>query len=315
MRILLTNDDGIFAEGLQTLVQKIKKIAETYVVAPDHEQSATGHAITMHRPLRAEKVQYYHSPEIPAWSVNGTPADCVKLAVEAILPCRPDLVISGINRGANLGTDVIYSGTVSAAFEGVILGIPAIAASLTEYNNPHYEFAAAFIARLAQEFIRQEKPRDLLLNVNIPGCAPEEITGVAVCRLGVRQYKNTFEKRTDPRGRTYYWLAGELVDGEAESDTDVAANKACKISITPITHELTDFRLLDHIKSWRIGLEEGRVNSGKTGKLELLATLKISSHDEFYRVVDFLNRNLKRYNLMFGVTKKNGEMVFSIYET
>lgn len=254
MRILLTNDDGIFAEGLQVLAKEIKKIAETYVVAPDHEQSATGHAITMHRPLRAERVKFLHSTDLPAWAVNGTPADCVKLAVEAILPHRPDLIISGINRGANLGTDVLYSGTVSAAIEGVILGIPAIAASLAEYNHPNFEYAAEFVTRLAGVLARNGATSDTLLNVNVPGCSRDKIRGVAVTKLGVRQYKNAFEERTDPRGRTYYWLAGELVDTEHEDDTDVAAIKQCRISVSPIQHNLTNFNLIDRLKTWSIEL-------------------------------------------------------------
>ncbi|EEG77017.1 5'/3'-nucleotidase SurE [Dethiobacter alkaliphilus] len=254
MRILLTNDDGIFAEGLQVLAREIEKIAETSVVAPDHEQSATGHAITMHRPIRAERVKYLHSPELPTYAVNGTPADCVKLAVEAILPHRPDLVISGINRGANLGTDVLYSGTVSAAIEGVILGIPAIAVSLAEYKNPRYEYAAEFIARLAKVVTAHGAGSDTLLNVNVPGCDREKMQGVAVTKLGVRQYKNAFEKRTDPRGRTYYWLAGQLVDVEHEKDTDVAAINACKISITPIQHDLTNYALIDNLREWSFEL-------------------------------------------------------------
>jgi 5'-nucleotidase len=252
LRILLTNDDGIFAEGLQVLAREIMKIADIYVVAPDHEQSATGHAITMHRPLRAERVKFLHTPDIMAWAVNGTPADCVKLAVEAILPDKPDLVISGINRGANLGTDVLYSGTVSAAIEGVILGIPAIAVSLTEYYEPRFEFAAEFIARLARVMVRQQAASDTLLNVNVPGCDEAEMKGVAITRLGVRQYKNSFEKRTDPRGRTYYWLAGELVDLEYDDDTDVSAIKSNKISVTPIQHDLTHYALIQQIIDWGI---------------------------------------------------------------
>ncbi|MCR3922417.1 MAG: 5'/3'-nucleotidase SurE [Firmicutes bacterium] len=250
MHILLTNDDGAFAEGLQVLLQEIKKIATTYVVAPDHEQSATGHSITMHRPLRAEKTKYMHSPELATWSVNGTPADCVKIAVEALLPHKPDLIISGINRGANLGTDVLYSGTVSAAIEGVILGIPAIAVSLVASEEPSYEYAASFIARLATNFIKHNTDNDMLLNVNVPACPSAQMKGVAISRLGVRQYKNTFEERTDPRGRTYYWLAGELVDVEDGVDTDVAAIKSCKISITPIQYDLTNFTALDSVKAW-----------------------------------------------------------------
>lgn len=254
MRILLTNDDGIFAEGLQLLAKEIVKIADTFVVAPDHEQSATGHAITMHRPIRAERVKYLDSPELSTWAVNGTPADCVKLAVEALMPDKPDMVISGINRGANMGTDVLYSGTVSAAIEGVILGIPAIAVSLAEYKNPRYEYAAEFIARLATVLTTNGVGCDTLLNVNVPGCNREKMQGVAITKLGVRQYKNAFEKRTDPRGRTYYWLAGQLIDVEHEKDTDVAAINQCKISVTPIQHDLTNYALIDSLKKWSIQL-------------------------------------------------------------
>jgi 5'-nucleotidase len=254
LRVLLTNDDGIFAEGLQVMSRHFQKIAETFVVAPDHEQSASGHSITMHRPLRADQVKFLHSPELPAWAVNGTPADCVKLAVEAILPFKPDLVVSGINRGANLGTDVLYSGTVSAAIEAAILGLPAIAVSLTEYKDPHYEDAAAFVCRLATTIIDKKMPQDTLINVNVPGCAREKMNGVAITRLGVRQYKNAFEKRTDPRGRTYYWLAGELIDSKDGEDTDVAAIKRCQISVTPIHFDLTNHEIIGQLKDWTIEL-------------------------------------------------------------
>lgn len=250
MRVLLTNDDGIFAEGLQVLASQFKEIATTYVMAPDHEQSATGHAITMHRPLRAEQIKFLHLPHLPAWAVNGTPADCVKLAVEAVLPEKVDLVVSGINRGANLGTDVLYSGTVSAAIEGSILGLPAIAVSLTEDKEPNYEYAAGFVCRLAQSLVEKGMPPGTLLNVNVPGCGREEIKGVVVTRLGVRQYRNAFARRTDPRGRTYYWLAGELVDGADGDDTDVAAIKNCKVSVTPIHFDLTSHDTLDSLKQW-----------------------------------------------------------------
>jgi 5'-nucleotidase len=255
LRILLTNDDGIFAEGLQELVKQFQKIAEElYVVAPNHEQSATGHAITMHRPLRAEKVKYQHSPEVNAWSVNGTPADCVKLAVESILPVKPDLVVSGINRGDNLGTDVLYSGTVSAAIEAAILGLPAIAVSLAEFNEPVYDYAAEFICKLAHRLLEKGIWPDTLLNVNVPGCGRENMRGVALTRLGVRQYRNSFEERTDPRGRSYYWLAGELVESADDDDTDVAAVKKCKISVTPIHFDLTNHEILARLKDWRIEL-------------------------------------------------------------
>jgi len=254
VRVLLTNDDGIFAEGLRALAGCFHTAAETYIVAPDHEQSATGHAITMHRPLRAEQVKMPLTPDVPAWYVNGTPADCVKLAVESLLPGKPDLVVSGINRGANLGTDVLYSGTVSAAIEAVILGIPAIAASLTEHRENLYDSAAGFICRLARVLWEKGLGSDMLLNVNVPACLPSEIRGVAVTRLGVRQYRNAFESRKDPRGRTYYWLAGELVDTEDGEDTDVFAVKSRRISVTPIHHDLTDYGLINGLKNWNLEL-------------------------------------------------------------
>jgi len=254
LRILLTNDDGIFAEGLQALAGCFHAVAETYIVAPDHEQSATGHAITMHRPLRAEPVKLPLTPEVPAWAVNGTPADCVKLAVESLLPDKPDLVVSGINRGANLGTDVLYSGTVSAAIEGVILGIPAIAVSLTEYREPRYEYAAEFICHLAELLLQRGISSDTLLNINVPACTSEKMCGVSITRLGVRQYKNAFESRTDPRGRTYYWLAGELIDTEDGDDTDVSAIKNCKISVTPIHYDLTNYGLIGDLQKWGLKL-------------------------------------------------------------
>lgn len=254
MRVLLTNDDGIFAEGLRALAGSFHQVAETYIVAPDHEQSATGHAITMHRPLRAEQVKMPLTPDVPAWYVNGTPADCVKLAVEKLMPDKPDLVVSGVNRGANLGTDVLYSGTVSAAIEAVILGIPAIAVSLTEHRETYYEHAAGFICRLAGVLWQRGINSDMLLNINVPACLPEEIRGVAVTRLGVRQYRNAFESRKDPRGRTYYWLAGELVDTEDGDDTDVSAVKGCKISVTPIHYDLTNYGLIGELQNWKIEL-------------------------------------------------------------
>lgn len=254
MRVLLTNDDGISAEGLQVMARDFLTFAETYVVAPDHEQSATGHAITMHRPLRAEPMKFLHSPALSAWAVNGTPSDCVKLAVEAILPVKPDLVVSGINRGANLGTDVLYSGTVSAAIEGVILGIPAIAVSLAEYEEPHFEYASDFVCRLSRVLFEKKPGSDMLLNINVPGCNRDMIKGISITRLGVRQYKNAFEQRKDPRGRTYYWMAGELVDTKEGDDTDAVAIKNCRISVTPIHFDLTNYGLINNLKEWTITL-------------------------------------------------------------
>lgn len=263
MIVLLTNDDGIYAEGIQMLGEALQQDEEIelYIVAPNHERSATGHAITMHRPLRAEETRFFHNSSLKGWAVNGTPSDSVKLAIEYLLPKRPDLVVSGINRGANIGTDVLYSGTVSAAIEGVILGIPAIAASLVippeQGRPPDFRFAANFVLRTLRCICEYDLPKDTLLNINVPDKARNEIAGVKVTRLGLRHYHNTFQKRIDPRGKSYYWLAGEPVDfsdREEEKDTDVAAIRNSYVSITPIQFDLTNYQLLDQLKEikWEI---------------------------------------------------------------
>jgi len=255
MIILLTNDDGVFAEGIQALAEtllsdKSVKNADLYIIAPNHEQSAAGHSITMHRPLRAEQVKFYHNPALRGWSVNGTPADCVKLAIEYLLPQKPDLVISGINNGANLGTDIFYSGTVAAAIEGAILDVPALAVSLTDQTNPNFCFAADFVLQLVKDSITDNLSKNTVLNINIPSGERADIAGTAVTRLGVRQYSNAFEKRVDPRGKDYYWLAGKVTDiFEDEKDTDVAAISNSYISITPLHLDLTDFQLREKLKS------------------------------------------------------------------
>ncbi|HHT47298.1 MAG TPA: 5'/3'-nucleotidase SurE [Firmicutes bacterium] len=258
MIVLLTNDDGIYAEGIQTLGEALlqDEDVDLYFAAPDRERSATGHAITMHRPLRAEEIKFYHNSALKGWSINGTPSDCVKLAVEYLLPQKPDLVISGINRGSNLGTDILYSGTVSAAIEAAILGIPGMAVSLTEHKNPDYRFAANFILRLIKTLHECNMQENTLLNINVPGNSRKDIAGVSITRLGMRQYQNAFQERIDPRGKKYYWLAGEAVDNldsEAE-DTDVWAIDNSYISITPVHFDLTDYNLLREMKKikWKI---------------------------------------------------------------
>jgi len=249
--ILVTNDDGIYAEGIQILSQTLSESGagyNLYIVAPDHEQSAVGHAITMHRPLRVKELRFLHNQEMLAWSVNGTPSDCVKLAVEAILDCKPRLVISGINRGSNLGTDVLYSGTVSAAVEGIIFGIPALAVSLTGGgNNEDFIYAARFITSLIPHILEKPLPEGTLLNINVPPYGTG-IKGVRVTRLGVRRYRNSFDKRVDPRGRIYYWLAGELVEDEEEEDSDVRAILDGYISITPVHFNLTNSCVISELQ-------------------------------------------------------------------
>ncbi len=257
MIILLTNDDGIYAEGIQILGETLLQEEDfnLYIAAPDHERSATGHAITMHRPLRAEEVKFLHNSYLKGWSINGTPADCVKLAVEYLMPRKPDLVISGINRGANLGTDVLYSGTVSAAIEATILGIQSFAVSLTAYENPDFRFAANFLLRLIKKIKDHKLPEKTLLNINVPAVSRRQIAGVAITHLGIRQYRNAFQKRIDPRGRSYFWMAGEIDESaDEEKGSDVNAVKNGYISITPVHFDLTNYKLIEELRNinWEI---------------------------------------------------------------
>lgn len=250
MKILLTNDDGIYAPGILALLDALKDIAEVWVVAPEKEQSAVGHAITLSDPLRVKKVK--KDGEFLGYAVAGTPADCVKIGISQILPQKPDLVISGINQGLNAGDCVIYSGTVSAATEGTIMGIPSIAVSLGTYINPDFSTAARFTAYLAKQVYRRGLPKGILLNVNVPAVDPSEIRGVAITRQGRFTFRDIFVKRQDPRGRTYYWLEYEELSIEESEDNDLAAVRQNKISITPLQHDLTDYSFLQTLKDWEI---------------------------------------------------------------
>ena len=250
MHILLTNDDGITASGLYALLQELSKIGKVSVVAPDRERSAIGHGITMHAPLRTNL--YCFDNGIKGRSLTGTPADCVKLALNGLLEGScVDLVVSGINRGENLGTDVLYSGTVSAAIEGMINGVPSLAISLAEFDNPDYTYAAQFTAQLCSKLHREGLSQGVLLNINIPSLPEEKITGVEITKLGIRHYTNSVHRREDPRGQEYYWLAGDKVDVD-EIGTDVAAVNSGKISISPLHFDLTDYRLRKNMQSWNL---------------------------------------------------------------
>lgn len=252
LRILVTNDDGIQAPGLQSLVRELSQIASVLVAAPDQERSATGHAITMYQPLRAK------AAEVPgaeaAYAISGTPADCVKLAVDTLYPEQIDLVVSGINRGANLATDVLYSGTVSAALEAVMLGLPAIALSLAEHVNPIFEPVAGIARDLIPVMWKKTWPADTLLNINVPSLEPAELRGLRVTTLGHLRYHNPILERQDPWGGTYYWLAGQAPEDNNQEPTDVWAIKNGYVSLTPIQFDLTDYRLLDTIADWNLQL-------------------------------------------------------------
>jgi 5'-nucleotidase len=251
--ILLTNDDGIYAPGINAIRAELERIGghEIWAVAPDRERSASGHAITMYRPLFPLKAEI-PGAQSPCYSVTGTPADSAKLAIEAILPRRPDLVISGINRGANLGTDIFYSGTVAAALEGPILGIPAIASSLDSWTSSDYIVAAHFTAQLALRVLSEGLPEGTLLNVNIPAVPREQVQGVRITRMGRRLYRDQWDKRIDPRGRTYYWLAGEVMELHNDPDTDVVAVEQGYVSVTPIQLDLTRYDQTERLTGWNL---------------------------------------------------------------
>lgn len=250
LRILVCNDDGINAEGIYALVQELKKIADVTVVAPDKQQSAVGHAITVNYPLRA--VPFHKNNDFFGYAVEGTPADCVKLGVRFLMKEKPDLVMSGINHGSNTAINIIYSGTVSAATEGMILGIPSIAVSLTAYQNLDFTYAAKFSARLALLVAEKGLRERTLLNVNIPNVPESEIKGVMITRQGISVWKDRFDVRRDPANREYFWLTGEMDVLDTDLDTDQIAVKNNYVSITPVRYDLTDRQMFETMKSWGI---------------------------------------------------------------
>ncbi|HHV43333.1 MAG TPA: 5'/3'-nucleotidase SurE [Firmicutes bacterium] len=257
MLILVTNDDGINAPGIWALARAMQELGRVMIVAPSEEKSGTGHSITVHRPLRVEQVRSCDGLE--AYVVNGTPADCVKLGMEGLSNESPNIVVSGINRGPNLGTDVLYSGTVSGAMEGAILGAVAMAISVDLDHNPpedfDYEPAARIAKQLVERFSREALPKETLLNVNVPAVPYEAIKGIKFTRLGTRRYRDVFDKRLDPRGRVYYWMAGDVVDLDPDPMTDTATVKEGYVSITPIHYDLTEYNLLEEMKHWHIDLD------------------------------------------------------------
>jgi 5'-nucleotidase len=258
VRILVTNDDGIEEEGLHALVRACEAVGQVTVVAPHHDRSASGHSITLHKPLRVSQAKIPGS-EAVAWAATGTPADCVVLAVYGLLPGPPDVVLCGINLGPNIGHDLTYSGTVSGAMEAAILGIPAIAVSLDAERDPRYEVAAAFAAALAREVFRRGMPRDARVNVYVPNLDFGQIRGVRVTRQSARRYRSRLERRTDPRGRAYYWIAGERTAAEqAEPGTDSHALSQGFVSVTPLQMDLTHPALLSAMATWELDRLLGR---------------------------------------------------------
>ena len=243
MNILVSNDDGIAANGIRVLTETLSKEHDVYVVAPDRERSAAGHSLTLHTPLRVEELEETKNGAKRTWVTTGTPGDCVKIAISAILSPEeiPDLVISGINHGPNLGSDILYSGTVSCAMEGAMMGIPSIAVSLASMQSDYEDFIypAKFVNALIHKLKDFQFPPKSILNVNIPALDEDDIAGVQITELGKKMFTDNYEKRVDPRGKVYYWMAGELISESTNAKTDIAAVRNNKISITPVTYEMT----------------------------------------------------------------------------
>ena len=240
--ILVSNDDGIHAPGIAALARALETVGDVWVVAPDRERSAVGHALTLHRPLTADQL----GPR--RFAVNGTPSDCVNLALLGLLPVRPRIVVAGVNAGSNLGDDVTYSGTVSAALEAALLGVPGLAVSLIQPTGPaSYRPAARAAARLTKRLLREPARAGTLLNVNVP---PGQPRGVRLTRLGRRLYSEKVVERRDPRGRRYFWIGVGPPAWEAGEDTDYAAVHAGYVSVTPLMLDLTDYPGLRGLKDW-----------------------------------------------------------------
>lgn len=243
MRFLLTNDDGIYSKGLSTLYEELSKDADCLIVAPEVEQSAVGHAITLFRPLMVRRAK--KNGGFLGYAVKGTPADCVKIGIKELSDKPVDLVVSGINLGANVGINVIYSGTVSAATEGVIMGVPSLAISLDTHRDADFSFAARFARKMAAFMLKDYPMKNIAINVNIPAIPEEEIQGIVVAKQGRARLIENFEKRVDPRDNIYYWLAGETeLSNQEEPDSDACALCHGMISITPIYYDLTRYDVL-----------------------------------------------------------------------
>ncbi len=250
--ILITNDDGIYAPGILSLTEAVQELGDVTVVAPLAEKSAVGHAITMSDPLRVVEVE--RNGAFFGYAVNGTPADCVKLGVRCLMETTPDLVISGINLGPNTATNIIYSGTVSAAAEATIMGIPSIAVSLTSFTKTEFDFAAEVAALVGKKVLDKGLPAGTLLNINVPAVPKNEIKGIAITRQGKGRYEEAFDKRIDPNNRTYYWLTGKRMILDEGKNIDDLVVMDHTVSITPIRYDLTDYDFLKELSQWNLDI-------------------------------------------------------------
>jgi 5'-nucleotidase len=251
MRILVTNDDGIHSPGLAALAQALSTVGEVWTVAPDRERTAVAHAVTLHKPLRLHRV----APR--TFAVNGTPVDCVNLALVKVMPKPPAIIVSGINKGVNLGDDVMYSGTVSGAMEGTILGLPSIAVSQEGQDRFRFAVGAVYAERVVRLVLEQGLPEETLLNVNIPDRAHRTIKGVRITCLSRRRFDNPIIEKLDPHGRKYYWIAGTRLSWSRSKDADHEALEEGFVSVTPIHLDLTHYGVLDKLRSWEPLLQRG----------------------------------------------------------
>ena len=248
--ILVTNDDGITAPGIRTLIEVMKTVGDVVVVAPDSPQSAMGHAITVNSTLFVEKVKVDKGNQLE-YSCSGTPADCVKLAVDQILERKPDLCVSGINHGSNSSINVIYSGTMSAAIEAGIEGIPAIGFSLLDYSwNANFEATKSFVKKITENVLKEGLPKNVVLNVNFPKLSKQELKGIKICRQARASWREEFDKRTNPQGRVYYWLTGKFVNLDHGEDTDEWALKNGYVSVVPVQFDLTAHHCIQTLNTW-----------------------------------------------------------------
>jgi 5'-nucleotidase len=246
--ILVTNDDGIHAEGLQVLADVLNAVGTVWIVAPQHEQSAVGHSLTLHRPLRVHKL------DEKKFAVDGTPTDCVCLAINSLMDREPDVLVAGINTGGNMGDDITYSGTVSAAWEGTLLGIPSFAVSTLcdDKDVFHFKPAADFAARLARAVLRNGLPANTLLNVNVPNTNGSPITKFRITRQGRRIFGDPIVEKIDPRGKKYYWIGGSFLGFEDIPNSDLLAVHEDCISITPVLLDLTNHASMENLLQWDI---------------------------------------------------------------
>lgn len=247
-KILITNDDGILSEGIYALWESMEEVGETYIAAPNSGKSGSSHSLTLSEPLRVKTLERKNG--FKGWSINGTPVDCVKIAIKILMGGKPDIIISGINHGANLGNNIIYSGTVSAAAEGTLSGIPSMAISLASDKKNNYKSAKIYAKKIIKHILKYGLPVGTLLNVNIPNCDYEQINGIQITRQGNQCFIDEFEMRVDPRSSKYYWIKGKMIDEDRSIDFDGNAIKENYVSITPIYYRLTNETYLNDLKKY-----------------------------------------------------------------